>query len=61
MLQFLSDYLGTIVISAALLAIVALIVANMVKKKKSGKSVGCGCGCESCPSASVCHKTAGGK
>ncbi len=56
MLQFITDNLANILIVAGLLAIVALIVANMVKKKKSGKSVGCGCGCDGCPGASICHK-----
>lgn len=56
MLQFLSDNLANILISAGLLAIVVLIVANLVKKRKSGKSASCGCGCESCPSSSICHK-----
>jgi len=56
MFQFITDNLANILIVAGLLAIVILIVANMVKKRKSGKSAGCGCGCESCPSSSICHK-----
>ncbi|MGI6193424.1 MAG: FeoB-associated Cys-rich membrane protein [Christensenellales bacterium] len=56
MLQFFSENLANILIVAGLAAIVALIVANMIKKRKSGKSIGCGCGCEGCPSSSMCHK-----
>jgi hypothetical protein len=56
MIAFVIENLATILISAALLAIVIGIVARMVKKKKSGKSVSCSCGCDGCPSASVCHK-----
>jgi len=56
MLQFITDNLANILIVAGLLAIVALIVANMVKKRKSGKSVSCGCGCDGCPGSSICHK-----
>ncbi|MEE1038438.1 MAG: hypothetical protein U0K95_04655 [Eubacterium sp.] len=26
----------------------------MIKDKKEGKS-GCSCGCDSCPSSSICH------
>jgi len=56
MLEFLRGNLANILIVAGLAAVVALIVAGMVKKKKSGRSIGCGCGCEGCPSASMCHK-----
>lgn len=56
MIAFIAGNLATILISAVLLAVVICITANMIKKKKSGKSIGCGCGCDSCPSGSVCHK-----
>ncbi|MDD4797319.1 MAG: FeoB-associated Cys-rich membrane protein [Eubacteriales bacterium] len=56
MLAFITENLGTIVVSAVLLAVVAAIVTGMVKKRRSGKSATCGCGCEGCPSASMCHK-----
>ncbi len=47
--------MSTVIISLALLAIVAGIIAKMVKDKKAGKS-SCGCGCSSCPMSSECHK-----
>ncbi|MGI6151443.1 MAG: FeoB-associated Cys-rich membrane protein [Christensenellales bacterium] len=55
MLQFFSENLANILIVAGLATIVSLIVANMIKKKKSGKSIACS-SCHGCPSASFCHK-----
>lgn len=55
MVEFLTANLGTIVVGAVLLAIVALIIVNMVKDKKKGKN-SCGCGCSNCPSSGICHK-----
>lgn len=49
MLTFLSANIGTIVVGLIVLGIVAANIYNMIKKKKSGKSIGCGCGCENCP------------
>ena len=40
--------LGTVVVGAALLAVVAGIVAGMVRDKKSGKSLQCGGDCGKC-------------
>ena len=45
----------TIIVSIIIFGILALIIANMIKKKKSGKS-GCGCGCSSCGMESACKK-----
>lgn len=59
MLQFIADNIGTIVISALLLAVVIGIIANMAKKKAKGESMSCGCGCSGCPSASICHDQTG--
>ncbi|MGI5935562.1 MAG: FeoB-associated Cys-rich membrane protein [Oscillospiraceae bacterium] len=56
MIAFLTENLGTIIISLVLLAVVALIIANMARKRKRGQSAGCGCGCSGCPSATMCHK-----
>lgn len=47
--------LPTILISLLLAGIVAAIILKFVRDKKSGKSIGCGCGCSSCPSAGICH------
>jgi len=56
MVNFLAQNLANIVIGALLVAIIAAISVNLIKKKKSGKSVGCGCGCDNCPSSGICHK-----
>ncbi len=40
--------MGTLVVSGILIAIVALIVRSMVKDKKAGKSLSCGCDCKNC-------------
>lgn len=51
MLAWLSQNLATIIISALLLLIVALILRKLWKNRKSGGACGCGCGdCnQSCP------------
>ena len=57
MLAWITNNIGTIIICAVLLAIVAAIIANMVKKKKAGKSMTCNCGgCKACPMNGSCHK-----
>lgn len=46
MISFLTQNLGTIVVLAGLSAVVVLIVLQMKKDKKAGKSCsGCGSGC----------------
>lgn len=45
--------MGTIVVSLLLLGIVGLILRNMGKAKKQGKSVQCGCDCSHC--SGHCH------
>lgn len=57
MIAFIAENLATILISSVLLAVVVWISINLMRKKKSGKSVGCGCGCDSCPNAMGCHKS----
>lgn len=54
MLTWIITHAATILISIAVLGIVLIIVADMVKKKKMGKT-SCGCGCSSCPMGEVCH------
>lgn len=54
MLQWISANLGTIVISAILIAAVALIVRSQIRRKKQGKS-SCGCGCSNCAMHGECH------
>ena len=44
----------TVIICVALAAVVALIVAKLVRDKKKGRS-SCGCGCEHCAMSDACH------
>ena len=54
MLEFLSANLGTVIVGAVLVAILAAVVLKMRKDKKNGASCSCGCGCSGCPSAGMC-------
>lgn len=47
MLAWITENIGTILISAGLLLIVVLIIVKLVKDKKKGKS-SCGCNCAHC-------------
>ena len=54
MITWLSDNIGTIVISLILVAIVAGIIFKMVRDKKKGRS-SCGCNCGCCALKDSCH------
>lgn len=54
MIQFITDNLSTIIITAALAGAVALIIIKMIRDKKKGKT-GCGSCCSGCSSSSFCH------
>jgi hypothetical protein len=54
-MTFLMENSGTIVVGLAVLAVVVLIVAKMVRDKRAGKHIGCDCGCETCPHSGACH------
>ena len=54
MLAWISANIGTIIICAVLLIIVAAIIIGLVKDKKKGKS-SCGCNCAHCAMAGSCH------
>lgn len=40
--------MGTLIVGAILLIVVGLIVRKMIKDKKAGKSLQCGCNCAEC-------------
>jgi hypothetical protein len=40
--------MGTLVVGAILVVIVGAIVSGMIRDKKSGKSLQCGCDCKHC-------------
>lgn len=54
MFAWISANIGTIIICAVLLIIVAAIIIGLVKDKKKGKS-SCGCNCARCAMAGSCH------
>ncbi len=57
MLNWITNNIGTIIISAVLIAIVAAIIVSMVRKKRQGKSVVCSCGsCNGCAMSGSCHR-----
>lgn len=55
MVAWLTQNLGTLVISAVLLAACAAIVWYLIRQKKQGKST-CGGGCAHCANAGCCHR-----
>ncbi len=55
MLSWLSRNLGTILITAALIGVVALIIRSLRRDRARGKSP-CGSGCAGCPMAGSCHR-----
>ncbi len=54
MLAFLAANGGTLLIGALVAAAVVLILLKLRRDKRKGCS-SCGCGCENCPSAGMCH------
>ena len=57
MLAWITENIGTILISAVLLLVVVLIIRKLVKDKKKGKS-SCGCNCAHCAMSGSCHGAA---
>ena len=55
MLQWIQTNLGTMLICAVLIVIVALIVRSLVRQKRQGKS-SCGCNCAHCARHGACHR-----
>ncbi|MDD4125284.1 MAG: FeoB-associated Cys-rich membrane protein [Eubacteriales bacterium] len=55
MFIWIAANISTIIISAALIVIIAMIAAFMIKSKRKGKS-SCGCGCSSCAMNGSCRQ-----
>jgi hypothetical protein len=55
MLQWFADNAGTLAVSLALIALVALIVRSLRKDRRKGRHL-CGGQCGGCPMAGKCHK-----
>lgn len=54
MLTWFTNNIGTILICAVLIAVVAAIIVGMRRDKKKGKS-SCGCNCAHCAMSGTCH------
>ncbi len=57
MTAFWTTYGSTILMGGLLLAAVVLIVIRLIRARRTGHSVTCGCGCKDCPGAAVCHSS----
>lgn len=55
MFAWMIQNMATILISAGLILVVAVIIAGMVRDKKKGKS-SCGGGCAGCAMNGACHQ-----
>ena len=55
MTEFFSRYGGSLLIGAALLAVIVFVIIKLYKNKRKGKN-SCGCGCGNCPASGMCHK-----
>ena len=55
MILWITSNLGTIIVTLVLIAIVTLIILNMRKESRKGKSVCCG-HCSHCPMSGTCHQ-----
>ena len=55
MIQAIADNAGTVVVTLALIGIVAAVLIKLRRDKRQGKS-SCGCNCGCCPMAGSCHK-----
>ena len=53
--QWIAENAGTILVSIALLGMVAAIVMKLRRDRKQGKP-SCDCQCGSCPMAGACHR-----
>ena len=53
-MAWIIENIGSILVGAMLLGLVALLIASSIKSKKKGG--GCGCGCSECSLKGVCHK-----
>lgn len=49
----MESIIGTVVVSAVIVALVAMAVRSMIKDKKNGKSIQCGGECKHC--GGRCH------
>ena len=58
MLDWLSQNCSTLLIGAALLAVIIAIIVYLIKNRRQGKG-SCSCGCAGCPMSGSCHQSDG--
>lgn len=46
--------MGTLIVGIVVAGIVGFVIFGMIRDKKRGKSIGCGCDCKSC--GGHCHE-----
>ncbi len=56
MLELIINNLGSIVVGAAVLALLVLLAWKLISDKKKGRS-SCGGGCSGCPNVGLCHRS----
>lgn len=54
MVRFFTENWGTVLVCLFVAALILLVVIKLLKDRKKGER-SCGCGCENCPSAGICH------
>ncbi|MDD6308861.1 MAG: FeoB-associated Cys-rich membrane protein [Clostridia bacterium] len=54
MMTWLLHNISSIIICVVLIAVIASIIAYIVRNKRQGKT-SCGCGCKSCALRDSCH------
>lgn len=54
MFQFIMNNIGSLIVGAAVLALLVLLSYKLISDKRQGKS-SCGAACSSCPNAGLCH------
>ena len=52
---WLSENIGTIIVSLVLILIIGMIIRGLIRDKKQGKS-SCGNQCSHCPMSASCHR-----
>lgn len=54
MLNWIASNIPNLLVGLAVLGVIAAAIIKLVRDKRAHKGC-CACGCEGCPSASVCH------
>lgn len=54
MFDWIINNIGSIIVLLAVVAIVTLVIAKMIRDKRRGKS-SCSCGCGGCAMKDTCH------